>query len=592
MQAKLFARTLLLFGIIVVSVIIPRPPFIARGNPSTLHVPQDYATIQAAVNAASSGDTIIVAPSPSGTYSGNITISKSLFLMGTSTKLVIINASNIGPGLIINSTSKVSVSQLTIQDPDSFSNGISILSSLDVTITSVIVKSTVPSTGSNGTWIYNSNNVVLRNNTITGNLYGVAVQGGFSNTIQANNLTRNYAADVFLAAAAGNQVKNNYLTRSQTGIDIWYGSTGNLVANNPAIANNSLAGIYVSGSGSNQIIANDVDFNNSTSTSTGVYLSNTSGNSFYYNNIRHNSIQVFGVGSSDLTANTWNDGAANKRGNFWSFYPGVDNGTGGRPAGDGVGDTYLPWPCPRGGRPCSVTGPAGVDYYPLMLPVKPPTLNVTAAAVPLSGCALPSPLQVNFTSSATGGALPYTYSWRFGDGNTGTTQNATHSYSARGALHATITVNDTSLPSNSATDFVNILSFPGGLSLSVIDDGRNLVAGTNVTSLSQPPGQTRLRTTTNSTGGALFPCLPPGPYKLQLSKPGFQTLVTTITVANTTSVQILTLIRIPNSFPVALLEYLGLGIALAIILVVGSSVWRRSKRRKAIAGTGPMPTGS
>jgi len=585
MHSRIFARTLLLFSMILLLASFPHLSFFVRSNPNTLHVPQDYATIQAAVNAASSGDTIIVSPSPSGTYPGNITINKSLTLMGISAKSVIINASNIGPGIIINATGKVSVSQLTVQDPDSFSNGISILSSLDVTVTGVVVKSTVSQTGSNGTWVSNSNNVILRNNTITGNLYGVAVQGGFSNTIQANNLTLNHAAGVLLAGATGNQIKNNYLSKSQSGIDVWYGSTGNVVANNPAIANNSLAGIYISGSSANQIIANNIDFNNSTSTSTGVYLSATSGNSFYYNNIRHNSIQVFGVGSSDLTANYWNDGATSKQGNFWSFYPGVDDGSGGRPAGDGVGDTYLPWPCPSGGRPCSVTGPAGVDYYPLMLPVKPPTLNVTAIARPLSGCSLPIPLRVNFTSSATGGSPPYSYSWKFGDGNTGTTQNATHAYSARGVLRATVTVNDTSLPSNSATDIVNILSFSGGLSLSVLDDAKNVVAGANVTSLSQPPGQARLNKATNSTGSVLVPCLPPGSYRIQLSKQGYETVLTTITIANSTIIQSVTLVGVQNAFPLALLEYAGVGIALAVILVAGSFLWRRSKRGKRTAQT-------
>jgi parallel beta-helix repeat protein len=584
MGSRILAKSFLLLSVSLLLVIIPHPSLYVRSNPNTLLVPQNYATIQQAVNAANPGDTIIVSPSPSGTYAGNITISKSLILMGVSTKSVIINASNVGPGITIYATSKVTVSQLTVQDPDSFSNGISIVSSLYVTVTGVVVQSTVPQTGSNGTWVYNSNNVILRNNTINGNLYGVAVQGGFSNTIQANNLARNHAADVFLAAATGNQVKNNYLSKSQSGIDIWYGSTGNIVANNPAIANNSLAGIYISGSSANQVVANNIDFNNSTSISTGVYLSSASGNSFYYNNIRHNSIQVFGVGSSDLTANSWNDGAAKKRGNYWSDYTGLDIDR------DGIGDTNIPWPCPNGGRPCSVTGPAGVDYYPLMVTVKPPALNVTATATPLSGCAIPVPLQVSLTVSVTGGSQPYTFAWKFGDGNTGTTANVTHAYSARGILRAAITVNDSSLPSNSATDIVNVLSFSGGLSLSVLDDARNMVGGANVTSLSQPPGQARLNQLTNSTGSALFPCLPPGPYRIQLSKQGFQTLVTTIMIGNSTIIQTVTLVRIQNAFPLALLEYVGVGIALAVILVVGSFLWRRSKRGKSIAG--PLQTGS
>jgi len=44
----------------------------------------------------------------------------------------------------------------------------------------------------------------------------------------------------------------------------------------------------------------------------------------------------------------------NGEGNYWSDYTGEDDGSGGRVAGDGIGDTLIPhW---------------GVDYYPLMNP--------------------------------------------------------------------------------------------------------------------------------------------------------------------------------------------------------------------------------
>src|SRR5207249_1498801 len=107
--------------------------------------------------------------------------------------------------------------------------------------------------------------------------------------IRASNLTGNRAADIFLNATTGNQVKSNILTKSQIGIELLQGSDGNLVTNNTAVDSNSLAGIFISESSNNQFTANYIDFNNSTSTTTGVHLENGSGNSFYYNNIRNNS---------------------------------------------------------------------------------------------------------------------------------------------------------------------------------------------------------------------------------------------------------------------------------------------------------------
>ena len=48
---------------------------------ATLRVPQDYPTVQAAIDAAAAGDTILIAP---GTYNENLTLDKSVSLVGQS----------------------------------------------------------------------------------------------------------------------------------------------------------------------------------------------------------------------------------------------------------------------------------------------------------------------------------------------------------------------------------------------------------------------------------------------------------------------------------------------------------------------------
>jgi PKD repeat protein len=58
--------------------------------------------------------------------------------------------------------------------------------------------------------------------------------------------------------------------------------------------------------------------------------------------------------------------------------------------------------------------------------------------------------QVNFTGSATGGTAPYTFTWAFGDGSTGTGNTATHAYQSTGNFNVVLTVKDNGSPKQTA----------------------------------------------------------------------------------------------------------------------------------------------
>ncbi len=73
------------------------------------HVPDDYPTIQAGVNAAPPGDTVLVAP---GTYGENVTLDEGTRLFGSGMDVTIID----GGGITNVVTSPYNVLNLTIQD--------------------------------------------------------------------------------------------------------------------------------------------------------------------------------------------------------------------------------------------------------------------------------------------------------------------------------------------------------------------------------------------------------------------------------------------------------------------------------------------
>ncbi len=65
----------------------------------------------------------------------------------------------------------------------------------------------------------------------------------------------------------------------------------------------------------------------------------------------------------------------------------------------------------------------------------------------------PPDISIQFSGDAFGGYPPYTYQWNFGDGNTSTIQNPTHSYHTFGEYELTLTVSDSKnlTASNSTT---------------------------------------------------------------------------------------------------------------------------------------------
>jgi PKD repeat protein len=70
--------------------------------------------------------------------------------------------------------------------------------------------------------------------------------------------------------------------------------------------------------------------------------------------------------------------------------------------------------------------------------VQPPPAATASASVSAGD----APVTVNFTGSASGGTVPYSYAWTFGDGATASSQNPSHAYTSAGIFNAQLTVSD------------------------------------------------------------------------------------------------------------------------------------------------------
>ena len=123
----------------------------------------------------------------------------------------------------------------------------------------------------------------------------------------------------------------------------------------------------------------------------------------------------------------------------------------------------------------------------LITGVGPTQLSATASGSPTTGAA---PLHVVFTGGASGGTVPYTYAWTFGDTGTSADQNPTHDYTANGDYTATLTVTDSATPPATAPATVAIHVGGAAFTVAVTADKISGPAPLDVTFTATPSGGT------------------------------------------------------------------------------------------------------
>jgi len=194
----------------------------------TLRVPEDYSTIQGAINVAYDGDTVLVS---SGTYYENVVIHKAVSLIGDNKYLTIIDGNFTGN--VVNITAcNVNVNGFTIRrSGTTMPNGkygiyVSETSSGSNVSGNIITSNFV------GICLagLSSNNTIIKNE-FSNNNYGLWVETSTSNVVYHNNFIDN-AVQAYLAIEDANILDDGYPSGGNywsdyAGVDLYSGSYQN-----------------------------------------------------------------------------------------------------------------------------------------------------------------------------------------------------------------------------------------------------------------------------------------------------------------------------------------------------------------------------
>lgn len=293
------------------------------GNP-----PEDFTSIQDAINAASPGDTIYVY---SGTYYENVLVNKSLTLQGEDRDTTIIDGG--GSGIVVYITSNsvdmsgftatgsggnwgecgislYGVSGCNIYDNKYISNYFGIW--LDYSNYNNITDNILLSNDKRGIMLTTSLNNNISDNEISDSFTAIHVGASHENDILDNNVFSNIPYGILIIwSSTYNNIIGNTSSNNNRGLEIDYTSNNNIVKCNDFSYN--VDGILIHSSSNNDIICNDVSY----SSRYGIYIVDASyDNRIYHNNIINNANQA---NDETNNGNQWDNGYP-YGGNYWSDF--------------------------------------------------------------------------------------------------------------------------------------------------------------------------------------------------------------------------------------------------------------------------------
>jgi hypothetical protein len=331
-----------------------------KAEAKTIIVPDDYSTIQDAINAANEGDTIFVRK---GVYEGaenqTLMINKTLSLKGENAENTKINLHPLWYEAFImgQSIGWVWANSIQITANDATISGFTIdseggeiwVTGNKTQITGNIINTDLTLDGSHQT---SSENNLTRRIALRGT-YGKAYNNSLENSgigcygsyasVFANNVLGGYLGaggastynliygnivqdgDGIGIASVGTIVAKNIIANCRRGVEILWGGDNVIYKN--VILNNQGSGLSIVEGQNNTFFAN-LAANNFIGVLFGAKVAMRGYNTLYHNNFINNTKQVE-IGFLDHS-DQWDNG---KEGNYWSDYNGTDAD------GGGIGDT-------------------------------------------------------------------------------------------------------------------------------------------------------------------------------------------------------------------------------------------------------------
>jgi len=236
-EARVVSVICLLFGVIAVAGAVTQVDFSLSSrayfhNPKILYVggigPNNYSTIQAAIDNSTSGDTIFVYDD-SSPYHESIVLNKPVNLVGEKRETTII-AGEEGEEVVYITADGVSIGGFTILGQNKSHIGIRV----------------------------HSDNNTISNTTICYNKYGIALTHCHSNIIYNSTIFTtevNWSYGIKLQNSTANVIDGNLIKLTYTAIEAIH-SHKNIISNN-TIYNNSL-GIFLLNSHNNKVFYNNI----------------------------------------------------------------------------------------------------------------------------------------------------------------------------------------------------------------------------------------------------------------------------------------------------------------------------------------------